>query len=512
MCLSVLPSFLSHAMSGFISSFLSGLTEGGPHYRGLFLAATSVLSYFALQKKSKNKYSNKLPPLPKKSTYGVNDIELDTVEFVALLKRIMEHCSKLQNAAPKVIPQEELVADIVIDYLKPYSTEQGGPLKVRKITYVSGRSNVIVQYAGVEDRWVSFVGSHMDVVPANPEEWKRNPFELTVEGDVLHGRGVTDCLGHVAMLTIFFKQLAILRPKLRVGVSAVFIANEENSSILGVGIDELQKQGEIDYLKKGPLFWVDSANIGPTLGTGGIMTWELTATGKGFHSGFPNRGINALCLAHEGLKYIQNRFYSDFKHSDEYKDYLYEIGSSLKPTQVEMVEGGITQIPRQCKLRGDCRFTPFFTPEDIKNKVAEYVKDLNEKVIRTGRLPTVGYDSFVLPEGHPGAPQGSSLQGLIEFNWTGHATKGVAVDMNSTGFKAICDAINETTGNFKPFALTGSLPIIADLKASGYDVQIVGFGRMDAYHAANEYAHISEFAQGVKIVGHVIENLNQHLK
>ncbi len=124
-------------------------------------------------------------------------------------------------------------------------------------------------------RWVSFVGSHMDVVPANPEEWKRNPFELTVEGDVLHGRGVTDCLGHVAMLTIFFKQLAILRPKLRVGVSAVFIANEENSSILGVGIDELQKQGEIDYLKKGPLFWVDSANIGPTLGTGGIMTWEL---------------------------------------------------------------------------------------------------------------------------------------------------------------------------------------------------------------------------------------------
>ena len=26
---------------------------------------------------------------------------------------------------------------------------------------------------------VSFVGSHMDVVPANPETWDRNPFELT---------------------------------------------------------------------------------------------------------------------------------------------------------------------------------------------------------------------------------------------------------------------------------------------------------------------------------------------
>ena len=30
---------------------------------------------------------------------------------------------------------------------------------------------------------MSFVGSHMDVVPANPETWNVNPFELTVDGD-----------------------------------------------------------------------------------------------------------------------------------------------------------------------------------------------------------------------------------------------------------------------------------------------------------------------------------------
>ena len=28
---------------------------------------------------------------------------------------------------------------------------------------------------------VAFVGSHLDVVPANPETWERNPFKLTVE-------------------------------------------------------------------------------------------------------------------------------------------------------------------------------------------------------------------------------------------------------------------------------------------------------------------------------------------
>ena len=38
----------------------------------------------------------------------------------------------------------------------------------------------------------------MDVVPANPENWQRDPFKLTVEGDQLFGRGTTDCLGHVS--------------------------------------------------------------------------------------------------------------------------------------------------------------------------------------------------------------------------------------------------------------------------------------------------------------------------
>ena len=28
---------------------------------------------------------------------------------------------------------------------------------------------------------VTFIGSHLDVVPANPETWERNPFKLKVE-------------------------------------------------------------------------------------------------------------------------------------------------------------------------------------------------------------------------------------------------------------------------------------------------------------------------------------------
>ena len=48
--------------------------------------------------------------------------------------------------------------------------------------------------------------------------------------------------------------------KLHVNVVGVFIANEENSSILGIGVDELVKRGMMERCKNGPVFWIDSAD------------------------------------------------------------------------------------------------------------------------------------------------------------------------------------------------------------------------------------------------------------
>ena len=50
------------------------------------------------------------------------------------------------------------------------------------VTYVENRGNLIIGYSppGAEGT-VSFIGSHLDVVPANPETWERNPFKLKIE-------------------------------------------------------------------------------------------------------------------------------------------------------------------------------------------------------------------------------------------------------------------------------------------------------------------------------------------
>lgn len=74
---------------------------------------------------------------------------------------------------------------------------------------------------------------------------------------------------------------------------------------------------------------------------------------------------------------------------------------------------------------------------------------------------------------------------------------GVAVDLDSPGLKgmqllrganvsALNDATLEIQGTCAPFSLTGSLPLIAELKEAGFDLQMVGFGHSQVYHGTNE--------------------------
>jgi len=423
--------------------------------------------------------------------------KLEDDEFLTLLKDVIGLTEQLQNNPPALNPKEELVADVVVKYLAPYSGDNG-PLSVRKLTYRPNRSNVIITYKGTDPKKViSFVGSHMDVVPANPEEWKRNPFQLVQEGDKLYGRGVTDCLGHVCVLTNFFKQLAIRKPVLTNTVVGVFIANEEASAEEGVGIDELVKQKELDHLRHGPLFWVDSANFGPTMGTAGMLTWQLTVNGKKFHSGVPQNGINSIHLAMEVVKYLEERFYHDFtSFAEEEKRYKFAVGSSLKPTQISTPPGSLNQIPGQCTVSGDIRLTPFYNTTDTKAKVEKYMAELD-----VTSLVTRGASRFHLTD--------DNQKGVVELKWLGSAYEGVATKLDSPGFKALHDAIAKVRGEAKPFSLTGSLPIIRDLQNEGFDVQITGFGRMEAYHANDEFAYLDEFRQGFRIVSEVIAALDQ---
>ena len=70
--------------------------------------------------------------------------------------------------------------------------------------------------------------------------------------------------------------------------------------------------GKLDQFKDDPIFWVDSADSQPCMGTASCAMWTLRAEGRLFHSGLPHKGINSLELADEAVKYIQEKFYKTY--------------------------------------------------------------------------------------------------------------------------------------------------------------------------------------------------------
>ncbi|CAK8539573.1 unnamed protein product [Lathyrus sativus] len=423
---------------------------------------------------------------------------LERDSFLSLLSNLIGESIHVQNNPPELIPREDRVVNHVLNSLLPFSTTTGGgPLILNHVTYFPGRGNLIVEYPGtVPGKILSFVGCHMDVVTANPKDWDFDPFTLSIDGDKLRGRGTTDCLGHVALVTELMRKLGETKPNLKSTVVAVFIANEESGVVTGVGIDALVQHGLLNKLKQGPMFWIDSSDKQPCIGTAGMVVWKLHVTGKPFHSGLTDKAINPLELAMDAIKEIQLQFYRDFPPHPQEQVYGFPIPSTMKPTQWSYPGGGINQIPGECTISGDFRLTPFYDVKDAMKKLQEYVDDINDNIQKLESRGPVS--KYVLPD--------ENLRGRLTITFD-EVLPGVACDLNSRGFHVLCKATEEVVGHVKPFSVTGSLPLIRELQDEGFDVQSCGYGLAETYHAKNEYCLFTDMSQGYQVLGRIITQL-----
>lgn len=430
-----------------------------------------------------------------------DSVQMNEPRFLQLLEKLIGEAKYLQNSPPQgLIPREDAASNHVLDILKPYLKENGGVLEAQRVSFVEGRGNVIIKYPGTTDKIVSFVGSHLDVVPADPAGWSRDPFKLTIEGDMLYGRGTTDCLGHVGLLTDFMISLAETKPALKHTIVVVFIANEENGQLHGIGADALAKDGYMEDLKNGPVFWVDAADSQPCIGSAGSCQWELKAEGKLFHSGFPHKTINAIEFGMDAVGYIQQKFFTDFPRHAREEEYSFAVGSTLKPTQITCAVGGLNQIPGHCTISGDIRCAPFYNINEIKAKVEGYVDEINANPSIVENPTLRGpYSKYNIPS--------EQLQGKVSLKWVAAGDDGIACHLDSRGYKAIVKATEHVLGSAKPYSVTGSLPLVRELQDWGFDVQISGYGLSSRYHADNESANLNDFRNAVRIISKVIQLL-----
>ncbi len=432
----------------------------------------------------------------------VKELNLDEARFLSVLRRLVSHTPRLQNCPDEgLVPEEKLAADVVLDVLRPHVEAGFIEVSAPAAPGFEKRPCLVLTVRGTGEGTVGFVGAHFDVVPANREAegWERDPFELHVSADGrLYARGVTDCLGHVAVLTDLLAQLAEGGHRPRRTLVVVLISNEEEAPMPECGLDFVVSSGHMDALQGGPIYWLDSADFGPTVGTGGVAMWELTVDGVTGHSGMTHNCVNALELAMATCLALAEWFKASYPpHPDETR-WGFLTPSTLKSTVASCANIKVTTIPGRVVVKGDIRLTPFYELREAMAGAAAFVAGIDAR-IQTGQgLP-----------GFPAVKAADGRTGSVKLAFKERFMEGIACDLDSPGLAALTEAIARVRGAEagKPFSMTGSLPLVRDLQRRGFDVQITGFGRSTYYHAPNEQAELAHFRQGFRILVELLDRL-----
>lgn len=421
-------------------------------------------------------------------------LALDEPRFLSLLSDLVAFGPRLANSpSAGLIPEEKLAADRVLASLAPHLAAGRVKAELLAAPGHEKRPNLVLTLPGEGSGIVGFVGAHFDVVPADREGegWLRDPWQLEVEGGQLYGRGVTDCLGHVALLTDLVVGLCErgMRPKKTLKV--VLISNEEEAPLPEIGLDYAASVGALDDLQAGTIYWLDSADFGPTVGTGGMAMWRLEATGVGGHSGFTQNCVNALELANASARALVEWFEQRFPaHPDEAR-WGFLSPSSLKATRMQVPNDKVTKIPGLAVVEGDIRLTPFYEMKDAIGGAEAFVAELDRRI-----------EASDPPRGFPRTRTLSGERGRVKLEPVGRSMEGIACKLDSPGLDALRQALRAARPGVEPkaYSMTGSLPLVRDLQRRGFDVQITGFGRSSYYHAPNEQAELEHFRQGYRIL------------
>jgi acetylornithine deacetylase/succinyl-diaminopimelate desuccinylase-like protein len=301
----------------------------------------------------------------------------------------------------------------------------------------------------------------------------------------------------VAVLTDLLCQLAETGQRPRRTLKVVMIANEESNEVEGIGLQQVAREGKLKDLANEPVYWLDSANFGPTLGTAAISIWELKVKGVGGHSGMPQNCVNALELGMATSLALSEWFAKTFPPRAEEHAYRFLSPSTLKATVVDAPNAKENVIPGEATLRGDIRVTPFYELAEVRAGVERFVRELNERIQADDPPP-----SF------PRTKTEKGQRGTVSLTFPAGGMEGIACRIDSPGLKALQGAIEQVRGEAPaPFSVMGSLPLVRDLQREGCDVQITGFGDMAYYHAPNEQARLGDFRQGFAILRELLVRL-----
>jgi acetylornithine deacetylase/succinyl-diaminopimelate desuccinylase-like protein len=195
------------------------------------------------------------------------------------------------------------------EYLVSYLEGSGADIKC--FESVPGRASVVARLDGTDPAAPSLLYlGHTDVVPVNPEMWRRDPFGGELVDDEVWGRGAVDMLNLTAAMAVGFRRLATSGFRPRGNLIYVGVADEEALGTYGAGwlVDNAREAVQADYVitESGgiPIETAAGTRLPVMVAEKGCHWCRLTVHGTAGHASAPLRTDNALVTAAEVVRRI----------------------------------------------------------------------------------------------------------------------------------------------------------------------------------------------------------------
>ncbi|MDD3370378.1 MAG: M20 family metallo-hydrolase [Alphaproteobacteria bacterium] len=229
------------------------------------------------------------------------------------------------------------------------------------------RPNLAAVIRGRDRTRTLWVVSHIDVVPPGDLSlWTTRPFELTVDGDTLIGRGVEDDHHGIVSSFLLAKALIDERTDPPVNYGMLFVSDEESGN--RHGIEHVVKNHRNLFGPNDMFLIPDYGNTTSEpvdIAEKGVLWLKISVTGKQSHSSQPQEGCNALTAA-AALILKLRELHDLFDKQDPLFD---PPQSTFEATKMQETPGSINILPGRTVFHMDCRTLPDYALTDVLKEI-----------------------------------------------------------------------------------------------------------------------------------------------
>jgi acetylornithine deacetylase/succinyl-diaminopimelate desuccinylase-like protein len=445
-------------------------------------------------------------------------IETNQERYLTELKELL--------AIPSVSSQKERKPEMrrTAEWLKNHMAGIG--LRNGQILETKGHPVVYADWMGAQGKPTILIYGHYDVQPEDPlDKWATPPFEATIRGENLYGRGTADDKGQIFIHLKAIEAFLTNGGSLPVNIKIIFEGEEEVGSENLVPFVAQHK----DLLKADMILISDSGMFAKgvpsvTYALRGLAYMEVEVTGpmgdlhSGSFGGSVHNPIQALAEMIASLHDKNGRItvkgmYDDVRPLSKaeraafkklpWNDRKYAKSLGLKQLYGEKGfstlerlwarptlecngiwggytgEGAKTVLPAKAYAKISMRLVPDQSSAKIGRLFEKHLKSIAPKTIQVKVRHLQGGEPAITPVDSPGV-----------------RTAVVALEK---GFGK--KPLYQREG--------GSIPIVVDFKKLlGIDSVLLGFGLPDENaHAPNEFINLNNFFRGIKTVAHYYNEL-----